>query len=207
VPLDLPTLAMTRARDAGVPSLNEVRRQAFADTNDGAMTPYTSWSDFGQHLKHPESLINFVAAYGTHPTITSETTLAGKRAAAKNIVDPAAPADAPADAADFMFSSGTWANRPTGLDDVDLWVGGLAELTNLNGGLLGSTFNCVFQSTLENLQEGDRLYYLGRTPGLNHAARGQLVRRAHPAQHRLPSSPARGRTTPSRRTSTRRRWW
>src|SRR5207342_2217047 len=28
---------------------------------------------------------------------------------------------------------------------VDLWIGGLGELTNQNGGLLGSTFNYVFQ--------------------------------------------------------------
>ena len=55
----------------------------------------------------------------------------------------------------------------TGLDDVDLWVGGLAEITNLFGGLLGSTFNYVFQNQLENLQDGDRFYYLARTPGLN----------------------------------------
>ena len=55
----------------------------------------------------------------------------------------------------------------TGLDDVDLWVGGLAEVTNLFGGLLGSTFNYVFQTQLEKLQDGDRLYYLARTPGMN----------------------------------------
>ncbi len=30
------------------------------------LKPYTSWADFAQHLKHPESLINFIAAYGTH---------------------------------------------------------------------------------------------------------------------------------------------
>ena len=53
----------------------------------------------------------------------------------------------------------------TGLDSVDLWVGGLAEVTNLFGGLLGTTFNYVFQTSLENLQDGDRLYYLNRTPG------------------------------------------
>ncbi len=70
LPLDLPTINMTRAREAGVPPLNDVRRQIYAETNDGQLAPYTSWSDFGQHLKHPESLINFVAAYGTHPTIT-----------------------------------------------------------------------------------------------------------------------------------------
>jgi Ca2+-binding RTX toxin-like protein len=186
LPLDLPTLNLTRAREAGVPPLNDFRRQIFAQTNDGQLAPYTSWSDYGQHLKHPESLINFVAAYGTHPTIRDSgpdgilgtaddvTTIAAKRAAAKLIVDPADPTDPaiPADAADFMFSTGAWANdangkTTTGLDTVDLWVGGLAEITNLNGGLLGSTFNYVFQNQLEKLQEGDRLYYLARTPGLN----------------------------------------
>ncbi len=195
LPLDLPVLNMTRARDAGIPPLNDVRRQIFAKTNDGQMTPYTSWSDFGQHLKHPASLINFVAAYGLHPTIRDSgpdgilgnaddvTSLAAKRDAARAIVDPRAAslpgvtpvvtADVPpADAADFMFSTGAWASNAngvttTGLDNVDLWVGGLAEVTNLFGGLLGSTFNYVFQSSLENLQDGDRLYYLNRTPGMN----------------------------------------
>ena len=177
LPLDLPTINMTRAREAGVPPLNEVRRQIFADTNDGQLTPYTSWSDFGQHMKHPQSLVNFVAAYGTHPKIVAETTLAGKRRAAKSIVDPiTSPTEAidvaPADAADFMFGFGAWDNKPngvttTGLDDVDLWVGGLAEVTNLFGGVLGSTFNYVFQTQLEKLQDGDRLYYLARTPGMN----------------------------------------
>ncbi|MDQ1719424.1 MAG: hypothetical protein QOE89_3377, partial [Pseudonocardiales bacterium] len=177
VPLDLPTLNMTRAREAGVPPLNDVRRQIHASTNDGQLAPYTSWADFGQNMKHPESLINFVAAYGTHPSITSQSTLAGKRAAAKAIVDPSSapatdPADIPADAADFMFGFGAWANGSdgvtiTGVDSIDLWVGGLAEITNLFGGLLGSTFNYVFQTQMESLQEGDRFYYLGRTPGMN----------------------------------------
>ncbi len=192
LPLDLPVLNLTRARDAGVPSLNAVRRQLHAETNDGQLTPYTSWSDFGQHLKHAESLINFVAAYGTHPTITGATTLVAKRAAAKAIVDPTVapatdPANIPADAAAFMFGvdgrtmSGCdapgadcrdWSDSAgglpvTGLEDVDLWVGGLAEITNLFGGLLGSTFNYVFQTQMEDLQDGDRFYYLLRTPGMN----------------------------------------
>ena len=55
----------------------------------------------------------------------------------------------------------------SGLDNVDLWVGGLAEVTNLFGGLLGSTFNYVFENQLTDLQNGDRLYYLARTPGMN----------------------------------------
>ena len=171
LPLDLATLNMTRARDAGIPPLNDVRRQIFARTNDGQLAPYTSWVDYGQNLKHPQSLINFVAAYGTHPSITSQSTIEGKRAAARAIVDPLPTDVPPADAADFMFGTGAWANvngvTTTGLDSVDLWVGGLAEITNLFGGLLGSTFNYVFETSLENLQDGDRLYYLARTPGLN----------------------------------------
>ena len=35
------------------------------------------------------------------------------------------------------------------------------------GGLLGSTFNFVFETQLEALQNGDRFYYLGRLAGLN----------------------------------------
>ncbi|MCJ7725997.1 MAG: hypothetical protein MUP76_06365, partial [Acidimicrobiia bacterium] len=241
LPLDLAAINMTRARSEGIPSLNNVRRQIFNATNDGQLTPYTDWVDFGQNLKHPESLVNFIAAYGTHPTIASQTTLEGRRSAADQIVNgtilpgpdgivgpdprslddtpafpagpgpdlsfgtncetatpsmecadntPAVPAGPggdgifgvvpdtalddvhpPADAADFMFSTDVWANNGTtsitGLDDVDLWVGGLAEHTNLFGGLLGSTFNFVFETQLTDLQDGDRFYYLARTPGMN----------------------------------------
>ncbi len=192
LPLDLATINMARARDAGIPPLNGVRRQINAQTNDGALTPYTSWSDFGQHLKHPESLVNFVAAYGRHPSITGASTLAAKRAAAKAIVDPSSapatdPADIPADAGAFVFgvdgrtmngcdapnadcrdwSDDAQGTTVTGLDEVDLWVGGLAEATNNFGGLLGTTFNYVFQNQMEDLQDGDRFYYLLRTPGMN----------------------------------------
>lgn len=172
LPLDLATLNLARARETGVPPLNQFRRQVFARTNDGQMTPYESWSDFGQHLKHPESLVNFVAAYGTHPSITGAATAAERRAAAHALVDPGAGDVPPPDAADFVYGFGDWANRAdgttsTGVDDVDLWVGGLAEATNLFGGHLGSTFNYVFQGQMEKLQDGDRLYYLARTPGMN----------------------------------------
>ncbi|HET7475821.1 MAG TPA: peroxidase family protein [Dermatophilaceae bacterium] len=170
LPLDLPTINMTRAREAGVPPLNVTRRQIHADTNDAQLAPYTSWADFGQNLKHQESLVNFVAAYGKHPSIVNATTVADKRAAAKLIVDPAVPTDPaiPPDAPDFLYGFGAYASpADSGVDDIDLWVGGLAEKTNLFGGLLGSTFNYVFQNQLESLQDGDRLYYLARTPGLN----------------------------------------
>ncbi|HET9873532.1 MAG TPA: Ig-like domain-containing protein [Propionibacteriaceae bacterium] len=173
LPLDLATVNLARARSEGVPPLNVFRRELFNKTNDSQLQPYTNWIDFGEHLKHPESLINFVAAYGKHPTITGATTAADKREAARKIVSPdiLAGETPPGDAADFMNSVGAWANTGTssntGLDSVDLWVGGLAEVTNVFGGLLGSTFNYVFENQLTELQNGDRLYYLARTPGMN----------------------------------------
>ncbi|WP_240484205.1 peroxidase family protein [Pseudarthrobacter sulfonivorans] len=171
LPLDLPTINMTRARSEGIPRLNVLRRDLFSATNDGQLKPYINWIDFGENLKHPESLVNFVAAYGQHPSITGATTLAGKREAARLIVRPNTGDVAPTDAAAFMNSTDAWANNGTqsitGLDNVDLWVGGLAEQTVVFGGLLGSTFNYVFENQLTDLQNGDRLYYLARTPGMN----------------------------------------
>ena len=173
LPLDLASVNMARARSEGVPRLNVFRRDLFNKTNDAALRPYTNWIDFGENLKHPESLINFVAAYGQFDTITSATTLDGKRDAARRIVSPDALAGevSPDGSMDFMNSTGVWANSGTrsitGLDAVDLWVGGLAEMTTPFGGLLGTTFNYVFEKQMTDLQNGDRLYYLARTPGMN----------------------------------------
>ncbi len=139
-------------------------------TGDSQLKPYTSWADLVQNLKHPESLINFIAAYGTHETIINADTLDEKRAAATALVlgGPGAPADR----FDFLNGTGAWANTAngvtiTGVDDIDFWIGGLAEEIMPFGGMLGSTFNFVFETQLEKLQDGDRFYYLERTAGLN----------------------------------------
>ena len=60
---------MTRAAQRGIPSLNNLRKQIFASTNDGQLATLQNWVAWGQALKHPESLINFIAAYGTHSSI------------------------------------------------------------------------------------------------------------------------------------------
>ena len=162
LPLDLATLNMARARETGVPTLNEARRKFFALTNgNSALAPYENWIDFGLGLRHHASLVNFVAAYGTHPAIVGATTLAEKRRIAALVVagDPNNP-DTPAGSVEFMQGTG-------GLEDVDLWVGGLAEKQAPFGGLLGSTFNFIFETEMEDLQDGDRFYYLSRTAGLN----------------------------------------
>ena len=95
LPLDLPTINMVRARDVGIPPLQTARQTFFDATGEPLLEPYASWTDFGLHLKNGEnfgrggnqSLVNFVAAYGTHPTIVDESTIAGKREAANLIVN------------------------------------------------------------------------------------------------------------------------
>jgi Ca2+-binding RTX toxin-like protein len=177
LPLDLAAINIARARSEGVPSLNKVRKQLWAATNDTQLIPYANWVDFNENIKNPVSLVNFIAAYGKHPSILAATTLADKRAAADQLVNGTVRTvngvqiKPPADSANFMFSISAWEDvagvSQTGLDDIDLWMGGLAEKTNVFGGLLGSTFNYVFEKQLSDLQLGDRFYYLARTPGMN----------------------------------------
>jgi len=170
LPLDLATVNLARGRDTGVPTLNAARREFYNGTGDSQLKPYTSWVDFAINAKNPLSVVNFIAAYGTHQSILDAGTAAEKRAAAELLVFGGA--GAPADRLDFLNSTGAWANlangvTTSGVDAIDFWIGGLAEKQMPFGGLLGSTFNFVFETQLEALQNGDRFYYLTRTAGLN----------------------------------------
>jgi Ca2+-binding RTX toxin-like protein len=166
LPLDLPAINIARGRDTGVPSLNKARAEFYAMTSDSQLKPYESWVDFALHLKHQASIVNFIAAYGTHDSITSATTTADKRAAAMALVFGGE--GAPADRFDFLNATGVYAGGNLGgLNNVDFWVGGLAEAQMPFGGLLGSSFNFVFETQMENLQHSDRFYYLSRTAGMN----------------------------------------
>jgi Ca2+-binding RTX toxin-like protein len=259
-PLDLATLNIARGRSEGIPPLNVVRQQLFTTFGHASLAPYGSWDDFMVALRNSESIVNFIAAYGTHPLITAESTVERRRAAGNAIVNgapyagadgvlgdapgtpivgdeslddvagspalagpdgvlgddpltpcvttglpgdpvgcdegaddiPAVPAGPgadgvqgddpltpitgdesaddilpPADGDDFYFGTGAWSGVETGLNTIDLWMGGLAERPNPFGGMLGSTFNWVFEIQLENLQNADRFYYLERLDGLN----------------------------------------
>ncbi len=44
------------------------------------------------------------------------------------------------------------------IDDVDLWIGGLAE-AHVNGGLVGETFNAILTDQFTRSRDGDRFFY------------------------------------------------
>ncbi|MGB8327901.1 MAG: peroxidase family protein, partial [Steroidobacteraceae bacterium] len=122
-PLDLAALNIARGRSEGVPGLNLVRNELYSQTHDSVLKPYDSWHEFGQFLKHPESLINFVAAYGS--IITGDA--AARRADATILVNAGEDVTSKGstatitiggvtitkgDAWDFMHSQGAWQNIP-----------------------------------------------------------------------------------------------
>jgi len=179
LPLDLATINLARGRETGVPSLNAARQEFYEMTGDSQLKPYTSWIDFAMNLKHQTSLVNFIAAYGTHAALQAldVDTLAEKRAVAfalvfggTALIDDGTPEgrlfDADAEGVDRMaFLNGPAAT--TGVNAIDFWIGGLAEKIMPFGGMLGSSFNFVFETQMEALQDADRFYYLERLAGLN----------------------------------------
>ncbi len=174
LPLDLASINIARGRETGVPTLNEARRQFYEATADAQLKPYESWVEFAQHAKHELSVINFMAAYGTHADILAAGTATDKRDAAMDIVLGAMDGGnaQQQDYYDFLNSAGAYANTSfgvttTGVNAIDFWIGGLAEAQSPFGGLLGSSFNFIFETQMEALQDGDRLYYLSRLAGLN----------------------------------------
>ncbi|MGI9405448.1 MAG: peroxidase family protein, partial [Hyphomicrobiaceae bacterium] len=166
LPLDLAAINIARGRDVGLPTLNDAREQFFAGTADIRLKPYENWFEYALNLKHEESIINFIAAYGQHVDILAATTLADKRAVAADIVLGGGTIS-DVDRFAFLNGTGVWTGVETGINLVDLWIGGLAEAIEPFGGMLGSTFTFVFETQMEALQDGDRFYYLGRTAGLN----------------------------------------
>jgi Ca2+-binding RTX toxin-like protein len=138
-PLDLAAINIARGRDIGIPTLNAFREAL-------GLSTYTSWTDFGNNMQHPSSLVNFIAAYSFDGDLT----------AAQAVLDGADAGDL--DALAFLEGG------DQGFNQIDTWLGGLAEL-HQPGGLLGETFDLVFLTQIESLMDGDRFYYLFRLAG------------------------------------------
>ncbi|MGE4606096.1 MAG: peroxidase family protein, partial [Myxococcota bacterium] len=158
LPLDIGAINIARGRDVGNPSLNVARKMFFERTLDLRLIPYVHWVDYLDNLRHEPTFVNFLAGYGTHPTLAGgngivgdgddpNTTFADRRAAACAIAsvlaadgasDPATycadtgfgSAPTPGDAVDFLYSRNAWANTVDGESTT-----GLDDVDFWNGGL------------------------------------------------------------------------
>ena len=180
-PLDLAAINIARARDMGIPTLNDFREGI-------SLARYTSWDDFGKNMIHPESLVNFIAAYSFGGDVAKAEAILGlfdgsisetiplvtgtpPNEVTTLVSNPDALGFTAADALAFMLNNSVTGTNATelntardGFNHIDSWIGGLAE-AHVPGGLLGETFDAIFVAQIQSLMDGDRFYYLYRLFG------------------------------------------
>jgi hypothetical protein len=147
-----------------------VRDSIWQQTQDPNLKPYANWDEFGKNLLHPESLENFIMAYSRDQillqfadqgkTLTDWNNLENSI----NDVESSEYATALRGAARAAIGNAGFMLDDQGFQDIDFWIGGLAE-AKVTGGMLGSTFDFLFAMQMVALQNADRFYYLGRLAG------------------------------------------
>ena len=157
-PLDLGAINIARGRDLGLPTLN-----AFKSAS-GIGTIYNSWNDFHDNMIHPERVVDFIAAYSFDGNLDKAQTIVDLNGGVA--LSATEQTIATANGWDFTFAhrfmtGDKTADTSDGVNHIDLWIGGLAEV-HVAGGILGETFDAIFVNQIENLMDGDRLYYLQR---------------------------------------------
>jgi hypothetical protein len=150
--LDLFTANVLRGREVGLPGLNALRHELYnngpANAANGTditasfkgnalYKPYTSWEEFGANLR------DWVPA----------TDKAGLPMAFKQ-------SDATTWGSSQLLDK--FRSVYTNLEDVDVWVGMLAEKPAATTGQMGPLMAAIFWEQLDRLQEGDRYYYIDR---------------------------------------------
>ncbi|MEI7479726.1 MAG: peroxidase family protein, partial [Actinomycetes bacterium] len=188
---DLPAINIARGRDLGLPTLNELRRQlsgSFAtrvadlqaqlaaspfDTNlqklvdqsqliAASLTPYSNWNDYSQNIQHPDSTVDFIAAYSFDGNINkAELIWRLSNGGVLTAADDPTLAALGWTAANAALNAGTFMLTDQGFEKIDGWIGGLAE-THVTFGQLGPVFDAIFSDQMIRLINGDRFYYFWR---------------------------------------------
>ena len=138
-PLDLYAANIARGRELGIATLNEFRRSL---SEHGSLVAQAGQaSDYATAL--PDKVPS-LAPYATWAEFGQH--LRGSR---------------DEQAALLALYKATYGEDDIYVNDIDLFVGGLAEAP-LGASQMGSTFTWIFQEQLDRLQEGDRFYYFNQ---------------------------------------------